>query len=300
MRDGNRPGLFWPLVLMGLGALLLLQNFDLLPAGLWAALAQLWPVLFVIIGLDMLLGRRSSAGAALVVVVGVLVVAGALTYAALRASQLPPGEARLIAQTRGQADRLAVEIKFQAGELTLGALGESDFVMEGQVQNGAGETVEQRYIERQGVGQLSLEQRTQPLMLPFLAAREETARWEVRLDGDTPLSLVVFTGAGRSDLNLGDLALTDLKLTTGIGQTNVVFPASGAIEAEVATGVGDTTLEIPAGLPARITVSGGLTNVSVPARFGRGGNVYSTPGFEMTGDYLDLGVRAGVGRLTIR
>ena len=49
MYNDRRPGLFWPLILIGLGALLLLQNLGYLPAGLWPALAQLWPVIFILL-----------------------------------------------------------------------------------------------------------------------------------------------------------------------------------------------------------------------------------------------------------
>lgn len=300
MNDRRRAGLFWPLLVIGLGVLLLLQNFGLLPAGLWAALAQLWPVLFILAGLDMLFGRRSPGGIAAVLVIGGLLVAAALTWTAIRASQLPAGNRASLVQTAQGAQSLDVRLDFQAGELRLGALGPSDHAMEGDVQNGRGQAVDQTYAVRAGLGRLQLRQTTSALLLPFLSRGDSGARWDIRLSAALPLTLDVTTGASLAALDLSGLKLSELHLRTGVGQTEVSFPAQGAIAAQVRAGVGDTTFTIPAGLPARITVRSGLASISAPPRFARAGNVYTTPGFQPTGDYLDLDVSAGVGRVIIQ
>ncbi len=295
----RRPGLFWPLLLVGLGVLLLLQNAGLLPAGLWAALAQLWPALFILIGLDMLLGRRSPAGMAFVLVVSTLLVAGALTWAAVRASQLPPGGQQSLIQTSLGAERLAVEIAFKAGELRVGALGASDSVLEGVAHNGPGETVDQAYRVSGGAGWLTLRQKSSALLLPFLAGREAMAQWDLRLSPALSLTLEVSTGAGLTTLDLSDLQVSELDLSAGVGQTVVIFPGAGALVANINTGVGDTHLTLPANFPVRVTVHAGLTSLNMPAGLARDGNVYTTAGFNTEGDYLDLEINAGVGAVRI-
>jgi hypothetical protein len=297
--DRDRPALFWPLVLIGLGALLLADNLGWLPAGLWPALAQLWPVLIILLGLDLLFGRRSAGRVSAVLVVGGLLVAGALTWAAVRASQLPPGDTQPLSQPALQAERLDVRLRFDAGELHVAALGAADLALEGAAHNGPGETVRQDYTVADAVGRLTLAQSTHPLIAPFLAARHASARWEVGLNADLPLTLDVRTGAATTTLDLSGLNLDALTLRAGVGQTDVTFPARAA-RAAVTTGVGDTTLTLPAGMPARITVQSGLANVSVPARFSRADRVYTTPGFDPDGEFLELEVNAGLGRVTVR
>lgn len=301
MPFNRRPGFFWPLILIGLGALLLLQNLGYLPAGLWPALLQLWPVLFILLGLDMLIGRRSSAGVAAVLVLGVLVITGALTWSAIRASQLPAGAAQTLSQPPGDATQLVVTINFDAGELNLAALGLSANALEGEASNGPGESAELSYrVDAGQVGQLTVEQRGEALLLPFLSARDASARWNLRLAPNLPLALDVRTGASRTTLDLSGLNLNTLHLQAGVGETNVTFPNGGGVTAVINTGVGNTTLTLPADLPARLTVHSGLTNLSVPARFGRSDNVYTTPGFEPSGAYLDLELNAGLGNVTVK
>ena len=69
-----------PLLVLGLGAVLLAHTTGLLPAGWWWLLARLWPVLLVLVGLDMLIGRRTASRVALVLGLSGLVVVGAVVW----------------------------------------------------------------------------------------------------------------------------------------------------------------------------------------------------------------------------
>jgi hypothetical protein len=85
----SRPRLFWPLVIIVAGVLLLLQTLGMLPPGLWPLLARLWPVGLILVGLDLLIGWRSPAAARLAVILAALIMAGALLWASLQAGRLP-------------------------------------------------------------------------------------------------------------------------------------------------------------------------------------------------------------------
>lgn len=296
-----RPSLFGPLVLIGLGILLLLQNLNLLPPGMWGALVPLWPVLLVVLGLDMLLGRRSWAGAVLVVLVGALVVAAALTWAALRASALPGGLTETLIQTPLSAQSASVKLDMGVGELSLSALGPSLSLMEGQVVHSGGDDVWQTYAVRDGVGRLELAQRRNALLAPFLTQRDAaTAHWDIQLTPALPLALDIQTGVGTARLDLSGLNLTEVNLKTGLGQTEVIFSAGGPLRAKIQAGLGDVTLILPSDLPARLMVTSGLASVHIPARFAQAGKAYTTAGFAPTGPYLDLELTAALGSVTVK
>src|SRR5574341_526412 len=200
-----------------------------------------WPVLLIVLGLDMFIGRRSLGGAMLVLLLSALIVAAALTWAALRAQRLPPGQTQGLIQSYHGAETASVKINFDVGELDLSALTASDYLMEGEAKNGPGESVEQTYSLTDGEGRLTISQQRNPLFVP----------------------------------DLSGLNLTALDLASGVGQTSVVFPSGGPLNAKVKAGVGDVILTLPADMPARITVTSGLTGVNIPARFSRAGNVYT-------------------------
>jgi len=225
----RRPSLFWPVLLIGLGVLLLLQNLGLLPPNLWAALVPLWPVLLIVLGLDMFIGRRSLGGVILVLLLSALVVAASLTWAALRAQQLPPGQTQGLIQSYRGAEKASVELNFDVGELNISALTASDYLMEGEAKNGPGEAVEQSYAVKDGEGQLTLSQQRNPLFAPFLSGGDSNARWDIRLASNVPLALEVNTGVGSANLDSRSLRL-NFEMTVEIYEKSFVQDLAAYVE----------------------------------------------------------------------
>jgi hypothetical protein len=80
----RRPALFWPLLLMASGGVWLAYQLGYITDAVRPRLWQLWPVLLVLIGLDMLLGRRSTGRVASVLLLTAGLMAVALTWLVLR------------------------------------------------------------------------------------------------------------------------------------------------------------------------------------------------------------------------
>jgi hypothetical protein len=77
-----RFGFFWPVVLIALGIILLLNNINVLPGSAWEWVWRLWPVVFLAMGLDSIL-RREFVGATLMIGLGGLFLAINFGYLAL-------------------------------------------------------------------------------------------------------------------------------------------------------------------------------------------------------------------------
>jgi hypothetical protein len=65
------PSLFWPLLLISAGVLLLLSNLGYVPWSSWNVLWRLWPLLLIGLGIDALIGRRTTGG---MIVSGLLIL----------------------------------------------------------------------------------------------------------------------------------------------------------------------------------------------------------------------------------
>ena len=61
MDVNNKRSLFWPILLIGVGIISLLVTFNVLPSISLRALIRLWPLILIIIGLQLIFGRRSPA-----------------------------------------------------------------------------------------------------------------------------------------------------------------------------------------------------------------------------------------------
>ena len=80
---GRRLGsIFLPLILIGLGALLLLRNAGLIQVSIWDVVGRLWPLIPVLIGIELLIGQRSPRASVLVMLlVSIGIIAGIALFA---------------------------------------------------------------------------------------------------------------------------------------------------------------------------------------------------------------------------
>jgi hypothetical protein len=67
-----------PVLLIGLGVVLLLQQTGYLTWSLWDIVSRLWPVLIIAVGADILIGHRSFVGGLIALVVVLALLAGGL------------------------------------------------------------------------------------------------------------------------------------------------------------------------------------------------------------------------------
>ena len=79
MNARRRRGVFWPLLLIALGLLFLLQTMGFISGVSWLAIASLWPILLILIGLDIAFAGRwplaTLAAEVVVIAAGLALVA---------------------------------------------------------------------------------------------------------------------------------------------------------------------------------------------------------------------------------
>jgi predicted membrane protein len=96
------------------------------------------------------------------------------------------------------------------------------------------------------------------------------------------------------------LKVTDLKVSNGVGQTEVWLPARGQVSAKISGGIGQLTITVPEGMAARIHASTGLGSLSISSRFARQDDVYISGNYSTAEDRIDLDISGGVGEIIIR
>ena len=80
-KDFRYRSLFWPILLIGVGAFWLLANLDILPDVNFRFLLRLWPVALIAFGLDVLFARKSPLLGALIGVGAVALVIALVFFA---------------------------------------------------------------------------------------------------------------------------------------------------------------------------------------------------------------------------
>jgi hypothetical protein len=84
MDESNRPySVFWPLLLIAAGVFLLLNALGLIQGDFWGVFLRLWPLLFIVGGLDSLYRRESFVGPILFIGLGTVILLSNLGYVQL-------------------------------------------------------------------------------------------------------------------------------------------------------------------------------------------------------------------------
>jgi hypothetical protein len=265
MRSSN---LFWPVILILIGVLFLLQNLGLLGGNVWSLF---WPLLLILFGVWVLLGATGRRRMA---------------------------EAQDVAVPLEGAARARIRIRHGAGRLSVKGGAGGDQLLAGSFGGGLDHRV-QRNGDALDV-EMSIPEAGMQFM-PWMWGPGSTLDWSFALNGQIPLSLDIEGGANEVELDLTDLLVDDLRLKTGASSTNLTLPAhAGMTHADIGSGAASAVIRVPPGVAARIQVRGGLSSIDVDGRFARVGNDYESPDYATAANKVDLRVETGVGSVKIR
>ena len=296
----RRPSLFWPIILIGVGIIFLLNNAGLIRGNPWALIGQLWPVLLIVIGLDILFGRRSATGSILGAVMALIVVGGVIWL--LVAQPNLPGlsfggnlKQDQINSPLGSIQSASVTVNFSTGDNRLYPLGDSNQLIEGDIRHyGDLDFVASQTGDR---GNVRLDTRGAINIVGF----QTQERWDVGLNTRPTYDLDVKLGAGQADLDLSRFKLSSGTIDVGAGSASVALPSSGRFTLRVSGGVGSLTIRAPREVALRAEVNTGIGTFNAGSRLRSiGDHTYETAGFGSADNAITLVLDIGVGTVTVQ
>ena len=295
------PGLTFPLLLIGLGVIFLLNALGVLKAPVLPMLFRFWPALLVLIGLDILIGRRSMLGSLLVGALVIALLVGAVTLNAFVTfgDDATPTLEQVGLPIHSEAEEMEATIDFAVGELEVSALpAPADYAAEVYWQPIVGRGLDYSYKVQDGHGKLFITDSY--LEDSFHLWDDWDSRMTVGLEPSVPISLKADAGVGEVALDLSALELASLDADLGIGELTVTLPEAGEYEAYLSVGVGELTVVVPDGMEARVVRDMGIGDTEVDSsRFVRDGEVYVTRGYEGAENVVELTVDVGIGAITV-
>lgn len=256
--------IFWGVILLLVGSVLLIDNLGLL--GELDAWGIIWPVALIMLGAYMLLGillRR-------------------------------PAKTEQVSIPLEGAGSASLKVRHGAGKLEIGAGGDSTNLLEGLFVGGL-----ERSAKRDA-DTLRVKLRIPEQGFDFWDSKPELD-WRFVLNARVPLVLNIGAGAGRADLDLTNLLVSDLVLKTGASEINLHLPArAGLTRVKVEAGAASLSMHVPDGVAARIHVRSGLSAIRVDqARFPKQDGAFLSPGFDEAANKVDIDIEAGVGSISI-
>jgi len=312
-RRRRPPSLFWPLVLVGAGVVLLLSNLGYLRYASWNALWRLWPLLLVALGIDVLIGRRSLVGA---IASGVLILLliGVVVAVVFFAQNIPEfaylsqsaeWQTEHVEHQLGGVERASVYIDWTSLPGYLSALEDSSNLIEGDVTY-RGELIFDVNV-RGDHADVELNSRfSGPGFGPFDFGSRVGESWDVRLSPDVSLDLTLDVGSGSCDFDLAGLQISDLFVDVGSGSIDLTLPTGSTFDAQVDGGSGSLTIVLPESLGARVELDSGSGSFHPNRRFRlvrgerRGDSEWETDNYDTAEHHIVLSIDQGSGSVRIR
>ncbi len=292
--------LFWPIILIGVGSILLLNNLGVIKGNPWTIIFQLWPVLLIALGLEILFGGATGWRAIVSALLGLALVGGVLWI--LIAQPPIPGlnfssnlQTTNISHPLEGVESARANLSFGAGTNKVYALSDSNNLVEGQLQtygtpNFSVSTSGDRATITLEPGRSSI-----PIVIP---TSEE--KWNVGLNSSVTYDLNLNVGVGQSNIDLSKLRLSGGELDGGVGTSELYLPGQGNYQLRINGGVGTIRIYVPSNLAVRAQVDGGVGSFNrLPKMQQVRDDVYETPGFSSAEDAVTLIIDGGVGSISM-
>jgi hypothetical protein len=262
----GRGAIIWGLILLAAGGLQFASALGYrLPGG--ASPSDLfWPALLVLVGVRLMMGRRTAA------------------------SRLP--ESAEIGLS--DASEASVTLLHGAGNLRIHAGARTDNLAQGRFAGGLRTTT-----NRQGSRLVVQMKPGRPWWdFPF-PGRIDRLDWDVAFNSNIPMSLLIRSAANKATIDLQQLRVTHLTLRSGASDTCLALPARGRASATITVGAALLEVRIPGGVAARIKIDRGASSVEVDRRFQRLGAIYRSADFDSAPNAIDVEIHAGAAEIRI-
>ncbi len=285
----RREGIAWPILLIGAGTFLLLNNFGPQSWISWTQLFQLWPVLLIAGGIDLMFKGQSGWLAILGILLSVVLIGGAIWFAS--GDFYVSADYDEVYQTYGsEVDLSDIDLSLGFGELILTSESDQGVLITGSIT--PDNNLEQITESKTQVS-YRLENNT-PSIFP------NTIGWELGLTDAIPLTLSVDNGVGEVFLALERLDLDSLDANQGVGRLVIRLPEESSQDILIKQAIGAIHIQIPADVKVAVDAQNGLSKVDFPADFELINGLYVSPGTNRINADLSITVEQAIGYISFR
>lgn len=291
-------GFFWPALLILIGIVALLANANVIAVDQLARLADLWPLILVVIGLELIVGRALQGRAADVaaLLIALLAAGGALAYVAA-APHLPTGTQTLDASDPlGNLSQATVQIDVGATNMTVRSSSDlgSDLYHAHITYSGQKPSVS---LDTSS-GELHISQGNSG----FTFFQNRRFDLDLQINSQVAWKINTNTGASTDTFKLGGVNVTSMDLNTGASREDITLgPPSGTVQITVNGGALTVHLHRANGSQASVEVSGGAVSLDADGHgyHGIGNETWQSDGFDSATDRYQVMVNGGACTVTM-
>ncbi len=296
-------GLFFPLVLIAIGIIVLLANTGVVSPHALERLGDLWPLLLVILGLQLILNHTLPRQQATVIGLAAtaIIVVAAVAYAVL-APATSLGTQRFDSSERlGGLSAASLDLNYGSATIDVKAGGVGDSLYQAHVDYPSGENPPTISLDRE-TGSLQIHESS--TFSPFHLFGGSRRHVQLTLTDQVPWSIQIGGGAANLRLDLRHAQLSKLEISGGANQLDAQLPSpKGTVLISVSGGVNNVAIVAPVHSQWRVAVSGGVSAVTINgSSSGNLGGDFNqqSPGYGSAADRFDIEISGGASHIDFR
>lgn len=279
-----------PSFLIGIGIVLLLDNLGYLQWDFWQII-QLWPVLLIVGGLELLLQGRLYGRILIAGVVLALIVGGVWMMANGQDSRSKTE----IEYLRNDASSFVLNLKPSMGKISIDAYNDSANLIGGHVIVPRSVKISEDFTAGDRARlRLAAQNSTQN----WWPGKNES--WNLKLNRDALLDMELDLAIGEMDLNLSNLNVNRMNTDFGIASVTIYLPASGNYDILIDGGIGTIILEIPYETAVIITTDTGIVSKTMPSDYTRVENDWISPQYAESENRANISMSLGIGSIVVK
>lgn len=293
----KRDGWVGPIVLLGLGTVLLLGNLEYLSIDAWDLLVRLWPVLLVAIGLDIAFGKsRAVWNTFLRLGLGLLLVA-AIVWIAV-SSPFGVGAKQVdYEQSLDGATESQITFSLPVGELKIEGGAENTMLLSGGAGLPKSLDIDAQYSKpKNGASTLVLD----TVGSSNIPLSSSTFLWDFKMNSGIPIDLETGVAVGEIDADLSEVMMQNLKSEMALGETTFILPCLQDASADLDVAIGEITLYVPKGCDLNINLDTGLVAHEYPQSYLRVDDNISNQESADNSPTLNVNIELAIGSVQVR
>lgn len=269
MRNPNRNrSFFWPIILIGAGLVWLLVNLNIIAPVSPNALLRLWPIILVVIGLDLLFGRNNQWMGALIGILAVGAVVGFLVAGPSQGwttANTPNARVETFTTPLEKTSNANFEFDLASQHVDIHALNNTTDLINAEIGHtgiidysvSGTDTKNVRISQRSdGSGWFSFDFSMMDL------------KWDLGITPEIPVNVTMDGGSGSVTADFTGIKLQSLKAVMGSGSSDFTLPASTtSYQSRIESGSGSVNVTLPArtNLTLELDSGSGSLNIDLPA-----------------------------------
>ena len=282
--------LILPLLLITFGAVLLLVQLGALPADGITRLLSLWPLLLVMLGIEIIAERTMpNAGGRIVaaVLIGLIALLGfawafagsPFVFGGVRGDITGPAAASGNSSMVVNAGGARVHVTAAAAGAPLYSVSYDVRSVAPEVTNTGGAVT----VTTRGQGWGMLQNRAD--------------RLDIALNPDVAWSVELNVGAAETQVDLAGLDIGSVRMNAGAGQVTLhLGQPSGTVPIDIRGGALSATIEVPTGAEARVVSTGAISSFQGPDGATSG---WSTAGYAGAADRYEVTIEAAASSIRV-